>query len=111
MVLYVFYLNDTATTEIDPLSLHDALPIYWRGRGQRHHSMSEHTELHAADGLGHLRRGHGEPGQRCEQPTSLPPELPHVVGLLMHGNKSQTKLPPNPIHSRDWHDCPDTLNR
>src|SRR2546430_11930638 len=24
-----FFFNDTATTEIYPLSLHDALPIYW----------------------------------------------------------------------------------
>src|SRR5260221_11009353 len=25
--LFIFFLNDTATTEISPLSLHDALPI------------------------------------------------------------------------------------
>src|ERR1044071_8713267 len=25
----VFFFNDTATTEIYPLSLHDALPIWW----------------------------------------------------------------------------------
>src|SRR5438874_5201015 len=27
--LLVFFFNDTATTEIYTLSLHDALPIYW----------------------------------------------------------------------------------
>src|SRR2546422_3160524 len=27
-----FFFNDTATTEIYTLSLHDALPISWRGR-------------------------------------------------------------------------------
>src|SRR3712207_7859977 len=27
-VLYIFFFNDTATTEIYTLSLHDALPIY-----------------------------------------------------------------------------------
>src|SRR3712207_8184378 len=27
-ILYVFFVNDTATTEIYTLSLHDALPIY-----------------------------------------------------------------------------------
>src|SRR2546430_11521172 len=26
---FFFFFNDTATTEIYPLSLHDALPIYW----------------------------------------------------------------------------------
>src|SRR2546425_8437081 len=31
-VLVLFFFNDTATTEIYTLSLHDALPIY-RGRG------------------------------------------------------------------------------
>ena len=28
-----FFFNDTATTEIYTLSLHDALPIWWFGRG------------------------------------------------------------------------------
>src|SRR2546426_2823490 len=27
---HFFFFNDTATTEIYTLSLHDALPIYWR---------------------------------------------------------------------------------
>src|SRR2546421_9498626 len=27
--MYSFFFNDTATTEIYTLSLHDALPIYW----------------------------------------------------------------------------------
>ena len=29
IVLFVFFFNDTATTEIYTLSLHDALPICW----------------------------------------------------------------------------------
>src|SRR2546430_10090731 len=29
MVVYFFFFNDTATTEIYTLSLHDALPILW----------------------------------------------------------------------------------
>src|SRR2546427_341840 len=32
----VFFFNDTATTEIYTLSLHDALPIYRRGGAQAH---------------------------------------------------------------------------
>ena len=28
-VFFLFFFNDTATTEIYTLSLHDALPIYW----------------------------------------------------------------------------------
>src|SRR5205807_10122902 len=29
LLFYFFFFNDTATTEIYTLSLHDALPIYW----------------------------------------------------------------------------------
>src|SRR5256885_9609267 len=32
MLLFFFFFNDTATTEIYTLSLHDALPIWSRGR-------------------------------------------------------------------------------
>src|SRR5687768_17801430 len=39
--ILVFFLNDTANTEIYTLSLHDALPIYlkgvFRGRGRQTH--------------------------------------------------------------------------
>src|SRR5689334_24097282 len=34
-VILFFFFNDTATTEIYTLSLHDALPIYWRARPVR----------------------------------------------------------------------------
>src|SRR2546426_6553165 len=34
MLFYFFFFNDTATTEIYTLSLHDALPI-WDGQGRR----------------------------------------------------------------------------
>src|SRR5579872_7558278 len=36
-LLFFFFFNDTATTEIYTLSLHDALPIYIRSRGGRCH--------------------------------------------------------------------------
>src|SRR6202047_5598747 len=43
--LFFFFFNDTATTEIYTLSLHDALPIYsrriWSGRSGRHGRYSE----------------------------------------------------------------------
>src|SRR2546430_16495909 len=34
-VFFFFFFNDTATTEIYTLSLHDALPICWRFRFRR----------------------------------------------------------------------------
>ena len=33
VLFFVFFFNDTATTEIYTLSLHDALPIFIRSRG------------------------------------------------------------------------------
>src|SRR5258708_35872612 len=39
-----FFFNDTATTEIYPLSLHDALPI--------HLSLARHDDAHEIVGLG-----------------------------------------------------------
>src|SRR5690242_21059430 len=45
-MLFFFFFNDTATTEIYTLSLHDALPIYRVGRrvlpgtGRTHHPLS-----------------------------------------------------------------------
>src|SRR5215207_5364502 len=35
LFIFFFFFNDTATTEIYTLSLHDALPIYPRGDGRR----------------------------------------------------------------------------
>src|SRR5438067_6453520 len=44
--IYFFFFNDTATTEIYTLSLHDALPIWTRtGQGQRQgtgHALGVH---------------------------------------------------------------------
>src|SRR3990170_7051135 len=37
MPLFVFFFNDTATTEIYPLSLHDALPICFAPKRRRRH--------------------------------------------------------------------------
>src|SRR3712207_6882504 len=39
---HFFFFNDTATTEIYTLSLHDALPICGRGRDRREGSQDRH---------------------------------------------------------------------
>src|SRR5438445_10157601 len=51
ILFFVFFFNDTATTEIYTLSLHDALPI----------CPLAHEQLGAERGDGH---GVGEPGDR-----------------------------------------------
>src|SRR2546430_5967072 len=56
---YFFFFNDTATTEIYTLSLHDALPIFADLREVFHQHLDRQTALHfelAVDaGLGLLR--------------------------------------------------------
>src|SRR4029079_19837105 len=42
----VFFLNDTATTEIYTLSLHDALPIFFESRAMRTLRLDDRTHRH-----------------------------------------------------------------
>src|SRR3712207_9067449 len=53
MRVYFFFFNDTATTEIYTLSLHDALPIY-RRRGSVQRPREEFGQVQAA-AAGQLR--------------------------------------------------------
>src|SRR3712207_7416311 len=68
MLLFVFFFNDTATTEIYTLSLHDALPIFELSGGRV-------LVLRRAD----LRPHHGDPdpGVRVQ-----PGGVPQAAGLL-----------------------------
>src|SRR5256885_13297386 len=56
MCLYCFFFNDTATTEIYTLSLHDALPI-WIDGGQflEDHGGVQARQLQAARVLGRVQ--------------------------------------------------------
>src|SRR2546430_10883786 len=56
-----FFFNDTATTEIYTLSLHDALPIY--------HSRRVLVRLSWADKSRHRKRRSRTEGGRCKQKT------------------------------------------
>src|SRR2546430_13483771 len=40
IIIFFFFFNDTATTEIYTLSLHDALPISWQAQQWRHLDVS-----------------------------------------------------------------------
>src|SRR3712207_7689187 len=55
---FLFFFNDTATTEIYTLSLHDALPIYV-ARRRGHHVVG-----HAAE--------RADAGPRCHRPDDTP---------------------------------------
>src|SRR3989442_4147965 len=73
-----FFFNDTATTEIYTLSLHDALPIY-----------RLHERRHLAHERGALRDPL-EPLRRSEEHTSELQSRPHLVcRLLLEKKKEQ----------------------
>src|SRR2546422_11692918 len=64
----LFFFNDTATTEIYTLSLHDALPIALRLRRRLHGSAGAHDAARSA------RRGRGGV-HRCARSESAGIEL------------------------------------
>src|SRR3712207_6998247 len=71
-MMYVFFFNDTATTEIYTLSLHDALPIYPEGRGvhQRRLPLRDPLGQHPAHGRRRLERAAVVAAEH-EQPLDL----------------------------------------
>src|SRR4029434_11358970 len=83
-VSHCFFLNDTATTEIYTLSLHDALPIF-RHRTHHTHTHTPHTVRSLA-------------AHRSEEHTSeLQSHLNLVCRLLLAKNKILRSIP------RRWH--------
>src|SRR2546422_11502828 len=77
-IFFFFFFNDTATTEIYPLSLHDALPIYAACRGR--------IEASAAEAARPTRR---EP--RSEEHTSELQSRLHLVCRLLLEKKKKKK--------------------
>src|SRR3712207_8271597 len=66
MFSYVFFFNDTATTEIYTLSLHDALPI---SRARRRRRLGLHGRRHVDRRP--RARGAPRPGDRDLRPVDL----------------------------------------
>src|SRR5215211_9158306 len=78
---FFFFFNDTATTEIYTLSLHDALPILHRSRRR--------PDLVPADGRARWRTG---PDARSEEHTSeLQSHSDLVCRLLLEKKKKKTR--------------------
>src|SRR3989449_3510966 len=103
---WFFFFNDTATTEIYTLSLHDALPISRRirrrrdrsaRRGQVHGGRSPHGP--AARGGRDRRRGRGGPVERSEEHTSELQSRLHLVCRLLLEKKKAIGLSTFPLRS------------
>src|SRR2546427_7988663 len=87
--MFFFFFNDTATTEIYTLSLHDALPISWAIEGSHRRDAEQGESAHArasADGTG-ISRSRSE----CDM-------LLNVLALLQEGDRKSTRL--NSSHSQ-----------
>src|SRR5687767_15827661 len=80
-----FFFNDTATTEIYTLSLHDALPIF---RGRLAEGRRAGAQRHPVPRSPHVRRTH----RRSEEHTSELQSLAYLVCRLLLEKKKKTKM-------------------
>src|SRR3989442_10736993 len=85
---YVFFFNDTATTEIYTLSLHDALPICLRRVAPRGVALLGRARAVAARPAARRRLGRGRPSRRSEEHTSELQSRPHLVCRLLLEKKN-----------------------
>src|SRR2546430_8625622 len=94
----VFFFNDTATTEIYTLSLHDALPISGprpRCRGRCHPPCGGRRD----DPPG-AQQGGRPPGWRSEEHTSELQSQSNLVCRLLLEKKNNTSRPWPPVYGR-----------
>src|SRR2546425_7171400 len=90
-----FFFNDTATTEIYTLSLHDALPIYGpRPRHERVHGLREPREIRILHHELHRLAEPERPGAvRSEEHTSELQSLAYLVcRLLLEKKKKKQEI-------------------
>src|SRR5947209_20490177 len=84
-VLFVFFFNDTATTEIYTLSLHDALPIFPRN-----------TNMRVVDSALVLTDRPGTRAERSEEHTSELQSRQYLVCRLLLEKKKKIQQIRNP---------------
>src|SRR3712207_7225989 len=102
LLFFFFFFNDTATTEIYTLSLHDALPI-WPGPDLQRHpgrgaapggqpvlARAHAGQLGAGVRVGHRAARHG-PDARSEEHTSELQSRQYLVCRLLLEKKKNTK--------------------
>src|SRR5256885_12218515 len=88
--IFFFFFNDTATTEIYTLSLHDALPIL------REHEAADHRETERLAQLGtgtQAQRDRQGAHQRSEEHTSELQSPCNLVCRLLLEKKKKTTTP------------------
>src|SRR2546428_14156924 len=97
LVFFFFFFNDTATTEIYTLSLHDALPIfavgYFFGRDRHREVLAHAGEVEHE--LDQLTVGRGCDPQRSEEHTSELQSRSDLVCRLLLEKKKRRKQSPH----------------
>src|SRR5258708_31193463 len=90
----VFFFNDTATTEIYTLSLHDALPISNRDPHRVHHPDRDDDQQHEGQHSGeHVESGHRVSHEgRSEEHTSELQSPDHLVCRLLLEKKKKEQV-------------------
>src|SRR3712207_9076397 len=90
--VFFFFFNDTATTEIYTLSLHDALPISGARAGRCRGARSAyHEHSCGARGDGRLRPRRRDRGGRSEEHTSELQSRQYLVCRLLLEKKKKKK--------------------
>src|SRR2546429_6112557 len=98
LTLFFFFFNDTATTEIYTLSLHDALPISARARKVARRESHQRSRTHHGRRADRKHPAHLAGRNRSEEHTSELQSRLHLVCRLLLEKKKNT-------HMSDHRDC------
>src|SRR5258705_964666 len=99
----VFFFNDTATTEIYTLSLHDALPISWTRSAPVPFKVPANTSSPRC-----LATGSGSPDRKSTRLNSSHLGISYAVFCLKKKNKNLTHLGHALIDRQPTHSMTDT---
>src|SRR3712207_8738085 len=92
MICDFFFFNDTATTEIYTLSLHDALPIFHEGQVPQVPLPEDEVRRRRRDGRD-LRRGNASVDQQDRKSTRLNSSHANISYAVFCLKKKIYKLP------------------
>src|SRR2546430_16276642 len=90
LFFFFFFFNDTATTEIYTLSLHDALPIYHSRQPDLLLSRDSRRAGLVCDAAGRTARPHARASRSEEHTSELQSQSNLVCRLLLEKKKKQT---------------------
>src|SRR3712207_7913467 len=93
-ISFFFFFNDTATTEIYTLSLHDALPIYLSVLDNGDRAVLVEDRLAPPLEVDDREPAHGKPGSRSEEHTSELQSRQYLVCRLLLEKKKINKICP-----------------